>query len=125
MMDWQSTESLLMLNPQMQASDKKQCEQLFKMAPQLSMGHLWLSSSGSTRQADQSIKLTALSKLAFLVSAQAVNGHLRSTAKDCWLLALPNFHVGGLSVYARAHLSGAQVIQLESPWSAPLFHDLC
>ena len=64
---------------------------------------VWLLSSG-TQSVDE-IKAIALSIEAILQSAKAVNKHLRATAKDRWLLTLPFYHIGGLSIFARAHLS--------------------
>lgn len=81
-------------------------------------GHIWIATSGTTREAGGQIKWVALSKQAFLASAQAVNSHLQSSSSDRWLNALPLFHVGGLSIYARAFLSGASVAQVKfEKWS--------
>lgn len=70
--------------------------------------HIWLATSGTSSK-DSSIKWVALSKQAFLTSAQAVNQHIGSSKEDIWLNPLPLFHVGGLSIFARAYLSGAKV----------------
>lgn len=87
--------------------------------PELS-GHLLFSTSGSTGEG----KWVALPRRALLVSAQAVNQHLRVTADDCWLAALPDFHVGGVGVYARAYLASCRVVRLEGRWCAEEFHKL-
>lgn len=80
--------------------------------------HIWIATSGTTQEKGDSIKWVALSKQAFLSSAKAVNTHLESNSSDHWLNALPLFHVGGLSIYARAFLSGASVTHLEfEKWS--------
>lgn len=68
-------------------------------------GHVWVATSGTTG----SIKWAALSKEALLVSAQAVNDHFSLSQKDVWLNPLPTFHVGGLGIYARAHLTSSKV----------------
>jgi len=67
--------------------------------------HIWIGTSGNS--------CVALSKEAFLVSAQAVNAHLGATAQDQWIHVLPDFHVGGLGIWARSFLSGATVHKME------------
>lgn len=86
-------------------------------------GHCLLASSGTTRVKGDPLKLVALSKEAILISAEAVNRHLGATSKDVWLNPLPNFHVGGLSIYARSLLSRSFVYELNK-WSPPIFLDL-
>ena len=81
-------------------------------------GTFWILSSG-TQTADQ-VKAIALPAEAFLASAEAVNRHLESTASDVWMVALPLFHVGGLGILARAHLSGAGLAH-QPRWNARAF----
>ncbi|OFZ19568.1 MAG: hypothetical protein A2Z20_08340 [Bdellovibrionales bacterium RBG_16_40_8] len=81
--------------------------------------HIWLASSGST----ESLTLYALSKAAFLISAEAVNAHINATKKDIWLNVLPTFHVSGLSIYARAFLLNTRVVDRANDiWRAESFH---
>lgn len=68
-------------------------------------GHIWVGTSGTVQK-----KWVALSKRAFLVSATAVNSYLQASKEDIWLQPLPNHHVGGLSIWARAFLSGSKVV---------------
>lgn len=84
-------------------------------------GHVLVRTSGTEGKA----KWVALSKRAFLLSAEAVNAHLESRAQDRWLIALPTHHVGGFSIYARAYLSGASVHHHEGKWEAARFAELC
>lgn len=84
--------------------------------------HIWVATSGTTATIQQ-IKWIALSKAALLHSAAAVNQHLKSSSADIWLNPLPLFHVGGLSIYARAYLSGAEVLDI-SAWQVESFHKL-
>lgn len=70
-------------------------------------------------------KWVALEKQAFLISGAAVNAHLGSTAADRWLVALPQHHVGGFAIHARAHLSGASVITRLERWEPAAFHQTC
>jgi o-succinylbenzoate---CoA ligase len=52
-----------------------------------------------------------------------VNRRLESTRSDVWGLVLPTFHVGGLGILARAHLSGAGVVS--ASWEPVQFAELC
>ena len=91
-------------------------------------GHIWLATSGSSAQSHHEVKWAALSKEGLLISAAAVNDHLQSTSKDIWINPLPEFHVGGLGIFARAYLSKATVIDYftleEGKWNAIKFHGL-
>jgi o-succinylbenzoate---CoA ligase len=118
MLDFESDETHLLLNPRLPSDERARLEQMYAAAPPL-RGHVWLSTSGTTG----SLKLVALSKHAILASAAAVNRHLDSTARDVWCCVLPTFHVGGLSIYARAFLSGARVISAN--WDPQSFIALC
>jgi O-succinylbenzoic acid--CoA ligase len=109
--DFESNESHLLLNPRMPAEERGELE---AMAPRLD-AHVFVATSGTTG----GLKLVALSKRAILASAAAVNGRLQATSKDVWVRVLPLFHVGGLGIEARAHLAGATVIAME--WDAPAF----
>src|SRR5207244_12310235 len=69
-------------------------------------GHVLVATSGTTGD----VKLVALSKEAILASAAAVNTRLGARRGDVWCCVLPTFHVGGLGIHARAHLTGSRVI---------------
>jgi o-succinylbenzoate---CoA ligase len=112
--DFESDESHLLLNPRMPADERKQLEGLFAAASHL-RGHVWLATSGTTG----GMKLTALSKTALLASARAVNRHLEAGSSDVWCCVLPEFHVGGLGIVARAMLAGNRVVRME--WDAAEF----
>lgn len=77
---------------------------------------IWIPSSGT--QSVNSVKAIGLSARAMNASAQAVNLHLSCTAKDRWLIAIPEYHVGGLAIQYRARLVGAAVDQMRAPWSS-------
>lgn len=68
-------------------------------------------SSGSSKKADESIKLIALHRDAVLNSAQRFNDYFKVTKADQWGIALPPFHVASLGTYARAYLSEARVVE--------------
>jgi O-succinylbenzoic acid--CoA ligase len=111
MIDFESRESHVLLNPRLPADERVRLEAL---APKLE-AHVFVATSGTTG----AIKLVALSKRAILASAAAVNARLNATRDDVWSHVLPPFHVGGIGIYARAHLSGSRVIALS--WDANTF----
>src|SRR5207237_5413799 len=61
------------------------------------------------------LELVAIAKQAVLAAAAAVNDRLEAKQSDVWCAVLPSFHVGGLGIYARAHLTGSRVVP--TPWS--------
>lgn len=103
--DWESGESHLILNPRMPAGDREMLSAWVTELPR----HIWLTTSGT----GGSLKLVGLSKDAMLASAAAVNRRFESDATDVWYSVLPRWHVGGLGIEARAHLSGASVIRAQ------------
>ena len=115
MIDFESDATHLLLNPRMPEEDRTRLEQLAAQFPL--RGHVWIATSGTTG----ALKLTALAKSAILASAAAVNAHLGSDGRDVWCNVLPPFHVGGLGIHARAHLSGARVIVQR--WRADVFEE--
>jgi O-succinylbenzoic acid--CoA ligase len=126
--DWQSDQSLLFLNPRLSLQESTQLKSLFDKF-NVFPGHIWLASSGSSQKSQDSVKLIALPKIAFLIAAQSVNTHLGLTSKDKWLQILPRFHVGGLSIEAREFVGGAQAIEapesLRQKWSPHEFQKVC
>ncbi|HEV7427940.1 MAG TPA: AMP-binding protein [Thermoanaerobaculia bacterium] len=111
MIDFESAESHLLLNPRMPSAERARLE---RMVPDID-AHVFVATSGSTGD----IKLVALSKRAILASAAAVNERLEVTSRDVWAAVLPHFHVGGLGVYARCHLAGARALPM--PWDPRAF----
>ncbi|HKS21378.1 MAG TPA: AMP-binding protein [Thermoanaerobaculia bacterium] len=109
--DFESAQSHLLLNPRMPAEARARLEALVPELP----AHVFVATSGTTG----AIKLVALSKQAILASARAVNERLAATGDDVWCRVLPYFHVGGLGIHARAHLSGARMVAM--PWDARAF----
>ena len=82
-------------------------------------GHLFIYTSGTKLK-----KIIALSKKAFLHSAKSVNHHLQAQKKDRWLISLPLFHVGGLSILARSFLSQSSYFIMKDRWSPQKFFSL-
>lgn len=113
--NWNSQETEWLM-----ASDKKTHEVFLTAkakAPSL-LAHIWLQSSGTSGKQ----KWVALSKQAILTSAQSVNTWIQSNAQDVWWLGIPSYHVGGLSILARAFLSHSKVVNSSSEkWSIKSF----
>lgn len=109
MLDWESCESLAFVNPRIPEMERESLEKISFELP----GHIFLTTSGTER-----LKWVALSKKAFLASAEAVNQHIGATTKDIWINSLPNYHVGGLSIYARAYLGKTFVYRFDDKWNA-------
>ncbi len=116
--DWTSGESHVLINPRLPAELKARVQNA--NLPQVA-GTIWLGSSGTTSAG--SITLYGLTKTGFLIAAESVNRHLDVGPNDVWLLTLPTFHVGGLSIWARAYLGGQRIVDrsLEG-WSPERFH---
>ena len=106
--DWNSESSFVFFNEK--HSKKKLFLSSIPHLPCLK-SHIWLATSGRTCQ-----KWVALSKEAVLFSAQAVNQHLSVTSADRWGVCLPLFHIGGLSILARAHLSRSSYFIYKKKW---------
>lgn len=115
--DWESSDSKILLNPRMSKDEQQIISDQLKEFDL--PGHLWLTTSGTTSK----FKCVALSKDAFLASAEAVNKLFKIEKNDIWLHCLPDFHVGGLGIYARSHLSGAKVEKLHT-WDPSEFHSI-
>lgn len=86
---------------------------LKKLEPYHLEDHFIMFSSGTT---GGDLKGYALSKTALFKNASAVNDFFRLNSSDVWALSLPVYHVGGLSVLARAQLLGNQVRDVRQ-WS--------
>jgi O-succinylbenzoic acid--CoA ligase len=118
--DWDSSTNQFFLNPRFSPNERAHLTLLISQVESSFQGHLFVLSSGTTARSAEDLKWAALSKSGFLASAQGVNSHLQSTSSDVWLHPLPDFHVGGLGIWARSHLSQAKVVKLPV-WSASEF----
>lgn len=119
LISWTSEETHVLLNPRLPAPERERLERLVRESPPL-RGHFWMATSGTSGE----LKMVALSKKAMLASAEAVNHHLEVRSDDRWCNPLPEFHVGGLGIYARAFLSDTTVVALKR-WDAREFSALC
>ncbi|MFN7455077.1 MAG: AMP-binding protein [Pseudobdellovibrionaceae bacterium] len=114
--NWDSSESHLFLSPHLSEKDQANLHFLFESFG-IFPGHLWIPSSGSTASENQSLKLIALSKKAFVSSARSVNEFLGTQPGDRWVQVLPRYHVGGLAIEARAHVGQFQVLSFQEKWN--------
>lgn len=107
-----------LVSPQLEPWRKKILLEMRSRLPRASDG-LWLLSSGT--QSVGTVKALFLSHESLLLSAETVNRFLQSSARDRWLLPLPEYHVGGLGIYARAFIAGARVFVFGGKWDARRF----
>lgn len=84
-------------------------------------GYFLIMSSGSSQKSDESVRLIALSAESVLNSAARFNNYFKVGKEDRWGLVLPEYHVAGLAVYARAFLVSSQV--LSQSWSTLKLHN--
>ena len=117
---WHSEDNELFLNPRLPLETSERYLRAWKTHTQNLQGQIGIATSGSTGEMG---RLILLSKSAILASAAAVNQRLQSNHRDIWLKTLPSFHVGGLGILARAHLSGARVVEVsDRRWDPAVFH---
>lgn len=123
--NWTSTQSEILINPRHSSDEQARFATILKSSTHIP-GHVWVATSGSTAQSASHLKWVGLSKEALLFSAEAVNLHLKSSSSDVWIHCLPDFHVGGLGIWARGYLSGAKVIDCKKDsgkWDPQAFYD--
>ncbi|MES3039419.1 MAG: AMP-binding protein [Bdellovibrionota bacterium] len=117
--NWESRENIYLLNSRIPVAEKVEIENKIKKYFSLhpDEGLIALQTSGTTGAG----KTVVHSRQNFLSAAAAVNNYLKVSKEDKWLRALPLFHVGGLSIEARAYLSGSKVIVSEEAWDPKVF----
>ena len=118
--DFHSGQNEPLLNPRMPVDQAKELLSWLSAASGLT-GHVFILTSGSTAASVADYKWVALSKEAILASADGSNAHMKCNNTDVWLHCLPDFHVGGLGIWARAKLAGGRVVRLTSSWDAAAF----
>lgn len=113
----------LLLNNRLPESEKATLEELksYFSLHFSSEGYYLIASSGSAKKSDESVKLVALSAQALLNSAERVNNEFKINNSDIWGQVLPSFHVAGLGIQVRSHLSGSRIA--ESDWDKNTFFD--
>jgi len=105
-------------SPHLETWQKKILTDLKRRVPR-EKDAIWVLSSGT--QSVKSVKAIGLTWQAVLTASAAANRHLESVKSDRWLAAIPSYHIGGLSIYARASLSGARVFEFKKKWNPKAF----
>lgn len=85
------------------------------------MGYFFIMSSGSSQKVGESVRLIALSVESVLNSAARFNSYFKAGNEDHWGLVLPEYHVAGLAVHARAFLASSQVFS--QSWNTIKLHN--
>lgn len=118
--DFNSLQSDVYLNPKFPQELKSTLEASLRQAPFIEASVV-LTSSGTTGLP----KIFLIYKKSFLNAATRVNEALLATSRDRWHCALPMFHVGGLSIGARAVLlnQSPPVVMPFGSWSPLRFVD--
>lgn len=116
------SEPVLLINSKKQSSEVQNivevCQRFLDTKPVLDA--IFLPSSGTTQVHADDFKIIVQSRSRFLAAAKSVNQVFGITKDHHWLLTLPTFHVAGLSILARAHLSHS-VVELLPQWSTQDF----
>ena len=109
----------LLINPKLAAAEIAVLTELQVHFENLfgASNYFLIPSSGSSRQSFESVKLIALKKVCVLNSARRFNSFFAAGPNDNWGLVLPEFHVAGLGILARAHLAGSTAVKAEWPVS--------
>lgn len=115
---WESSENALFLNPRISEEEKKKITQAVHQQEQ--EGSIWLLSSG-TESRKYGTKVVCLEKRAVLVAARSVVDFFKVTSSDIWVCSIPDFHIGGVSIYARCFVAGAKVEKLKEAWDPEIF----
>lgn len=113
---WTDKENYLFLNPKLEPHALQHLQNLAEYFNKDFTSHIFIASSGTTAAAIEDLKLIALSKQAILASAVSVNQFLKINDNANWLVTLPLFHIGGLSILARAFLSSANLTMYTEKW---------
>lgn len=123
--DWNSLQNEAFLNPAWGADVRE----VFSLAvSELAQKRnliscVFLASSGTSQLGE--IKVYAITKESFLTAAASVNAVQGANSNDIWLRALPNFHVGGLAMGARAFLAKGSLVEFQEKWSPQEFVKSC
>ncbi|MBS4169219.1 AMP-binding protein [Parachlamydia sp. AcF125] len=118
--DWLSPKNEILINPHYPKQVHEKIAEALQSCFNLD-SHVCVATSGSTAEANTFPKMALLSKEGILVSAQAVNKHLECSKIDRWIHPLPDFHVGGLGIWARSFLSNSTVYAFREKWNPHAF----
>lgn len=104
----------MLLNPRWPAGDRLLLEKTASriLDERAQEPSLILSSSGTSAGSWREVKLILIAKRAMLAGARAATSHFSISSADRLMMSLPEFHVGGLAVSARAFVSGASLASM-------------
>lgn len=114
---WEDDSSYLFFNPRWPSQSLKHIEDLESQIRN-EPSRLWVMTSGSQTFP----KAVGLKKTGVLHAAESLAKSYNFKKNELWLNGLPTFHVGGLSIWARAYISGQQVGTFEE-WEPLEFHE--
>lgn len=122
---WEDPAHSVLFNPRWPAADlmflqEKADEVLARYAQAPSV---LLSTSGTTANTWRDVKLVVLQKSRMLAAARSIANEFAFTPADVLLQSLPNFHVGGLSISARAQVAGSRCVFSSAAWRPQDFVD--
>jgi o-succinylbenzoate---CoA ligase len=120
-----SKQEHIFFNPRLDMEKQKRITMAIRAQGEIK-DHFWLMSSGTESARLGKQKMIALSRDAILAAAQGVVTTFGLVATDIYLKSIPTFHIGGLSIYARAHIAGLSVIESHEgfAWSPEKFVEL-
>ncbi len=110
-------ENLYLINPHLNEEEKLT---LLRHWKEMNLSeHIFLCSSGTS--SGTKVKSYAISYDSLFNNARAVNEFIKGDQNDTWLLSLPYYHIGGLSILARCFLEGQEYLSLERRWDPFIF----
>jgi o-succinylbenzoate---CoA ligase len=118
-MDWSSRDNTLLLNPRLPQDRLGRFTQAWETQVEPHF-HSQVGIATSGTSGDGIGKLVVIGKDALLASARAVNERFGVQSKDVWMKSLPDFHVGGLGVRARAYSSQSRIAESQLEKWEPL-----
>ena len=110
--DFESSSAVISLPPKLGKISDTFVEQLNHFSKDFDDSIL-IATSGTTALTP---KIVVLSKYGFRIACETVNQFIEGTSNDKWLLAIPHYHIGGLSILYRAFLSNSIVEIYNGKW---------
>ena len=110
--DWSNKiDSFILFNPRSTDKEKTDLSEIYRHAQNTfsKKDLILIPSSGSSKQADESVKVFVHTKRTLIKAAERVNAFFKINSTDKWGSLLPAYHVGGLSIYIRAYLTQSEV----------------
>ena len=121
--NWKNSENYFFVNPRWPLDVQNFFKEKIKNLTDREQikASLLIPTSGTTAKDLLDTKIVWLKKVAFLEAAQAVGDYFKFSSKDRVAVALPQFHVGGLSQEARQFVWKQELFYFKPAWDAQLF----